>query len=122
MEAPVTRREMKEMFELFGSALLARIDEILAERLAKVDERFTKVDERFTKVDEQLAEQRALILTVESSLITRMDGMYDAFRGVPERVSAVEDEELPARVSKLEAVVFAPKCRASSRPRTRRTR
>jgi hypothetical protein len=92
MEAPITRRELHESLDTWAGAIRAEIREA------------------FTEL-------RALILTVEERLIHRMDSLLDPHRSIPERVGKLEEQELPARVRKLESKVFAPKRRASKRTR-----
>ncbi len=111
MDAPVTRRELYETLDIWGGALLARIDAMFEKKFEK------KFEEKF---EEKFSQLRALVLTLERSLIDRMDAIFDPHRGVPERVKALEEAELPARVSKLEARVFAPKRRASKTARRRK--
>ena len=118
MDAPVTRRELHETLDIWGGALIARIDAMVD---AKFDKKFEEKFEQ--KFSAKFNDLRALVLTLERSLIDRMEALLDPHRGVPERVKSLDEAELPARVSKLEARVFAPKRRASktTRRRTRRT-
>jgi hypothetical protein len=125
MDAPVTRRELRE--ELANYATRRELHEALDTWAgAIIDKITTQVTTQVTAqvtaqvtvaMDARFAEMRALIKTTETALIMRMDALLDPHHGVPERVSKLEAEELPARVRKLESKVFAPKRRTAKRAR-----
>lgn len=122
MTAPVTRGELHEALETWGGALEARINARNEPRFAAIDRRFEAIDARFAamqeRMDARFDELRALIMTTATMLIDRMNAMWDPVRDLPGRVAKIEDAQLPERVTKLEARVFA-KRRASKTTRRR---
>ena len=116
MNAPVTRQELRE--ELANYPTRQELRESLDDLAQRFDAKFAAMlaamDARFA---EMRADMHALIKTTETVLIMRIDASLDPHRGVPERVTKLESEELPSRVRKLESKVFAPKGRTAKRAR-----
>lgn len=101
MEAPVTRRELYEALDIWLGAIMSRMDVSLDARFAAFD---AKLD---VKLDTKLGEQVAII---QADLARHVKVMEENGR----RGLAVVDEQykdLPPRVTRLEAKVFAPKRR-----------
>jgi hypothetical protein len=97
MDAPVTRRELHEALELWGGAITAQLTAIIREMLEASEQR-----------------TKATIAATEQSLLAELKHQT---RGNTEdwsaKLTTVDDQykDLPARVTRLEAKVFAPKRR-----------
>lgn len=112
MDKPVTHRQMQDMFANFLDAIMARIDERFTQQFALQDAR---IDARFNKA---FAEQEARIVqrfAVTEARLTRelreQLGAIDQDHLDDLRKSDDKYKDLPERVTKLEAVVYAPKRR-----------
>jgi len=103
MTVPVTRGEMHKALETWAGAILAQFKNLI------------------TRQDVLRADMLALVKASERHVLDQMKAMFDPHRSIPDRINTLERAELPERVGKLEAKVFAPRRRASKTGR-RRTR
>ena len=118
MDAPLTRREMYEAFDLWGGALSAQIAQLGAQ-LAQLSAQFAQMGAQLAQVPAQM---KVLIEDSEARVMTEMRlqnrGSEDE---LATRLVAVDDQykDLPKRVRKLEAKVFPPKRGAATARRRR---
>lgn len=100
MDKPITRRELQEV-----------LGEAFANFLKMLDMRFVAVDKRFADSE---ATNRRLMLDIEKRFAadTRA-ALQEVTRYHRDELSTIDDKykDLPERVTKLEAKVFAPKRR-----------
>ena len=116
MDAPVTRREMYEALETWGGAFERRLLDAMKAMFDAIERRFTAFEQRFTAFDLRFdafekrmhGEIKQLTKGSEQELAARLVAVDEQYR------------DLPPRVSKLEAKVFAPKRRRSVKARRRR--
>ncbi len=114
MTVPVTRGELHEALDIWGGALTARIE-------AKFDAKLeAAVLDLGFRIESSAAETRAVMKTFQTAMITAVAALLDPYRALPARVETLEGANLPTRVHKLEAKVFAPKRRATKTTRRRR--
>jgi hypothetical protein len=108
MDAPVTRRELKEELEQF-ELRFARLEQRLEQR---IEQGFAKQDERF---------QHYVNVVVEN-MRSQFGVLDDKYSSLPPRTQALEDTvgELSPRVTTLERKVFAPRKRRAVKRVTRR--
>jgi hypothetical protein len=114
MDAPVTRREMHQALELWAGAIIEKVTASVTEKVtASVTENVV------AKMTEKMA---AMVAASERRLTAAMVAMEErlmaelgrATRASAEeltsRITVVDEQyrDLPARVSRLEAKVFAP--------------
>ena len=110
MSTPVTRGELHEALGLWAGNIEARADK----RFEAIDKRFEAIDKRLDDIaiqikasaEETLLRAREMMGGFVDDIIRRMEAMFDPHR------------DHPARIAKLEAVVFAPKTRRRSRKRS----
>jgi hypothetical protein len=126
MSAPVTRGELRaelaqletrfdEKLELWGGALLARMDQ----RFEVVDQRFAALEQRFEQRFERMAAwMTASMAASEQRLMAEMARHATAGQEYLSTQIAVVDQKyagLPARVDRLETKVFKPRASRSRR-------
>lgn len=120
MDKPVTKRELLEVLDLWGSAFEARID---AKTDAKLDKLEAKLEAKIdAKIDAKLAEQTKVLsaefarhadrILDETKKIVGV--LIEPLKDLPKRVEVLEakakqNEDLPERVAALEAKAFPPK-------------
>ena len=102
MDAPVTRREMHEALETWAGAIIARVTtEVITQTKALLNDVETRL----------MSELRQVVRGSEDELATRLVAIDQQYT------------DMPARVTKLEAKVFAPakrKARPVAQPKRKR--
>jgi hypothetical protein len=108
MDAPVTRRELREELASFKQAFEERIDAIIDAKLEQ-------------KLEQKLAHFANVILEAVRAQIAALDDKYGS---LPLRIATFETQygDLPARVATLERKVFAPGPGAAAKRRAPRRR
>jgi hypothetical protein len=102
MDAPVTRRELHEALEIWGGALEQRIEQRIVIAV------------------------KALLETQEARLLEELRAQArGSVDRLSDRIGAIDDkyQDLPPRVARLEAKVFAPtrrKLRPAAQPKRKR--
>jgi hypothetical protein len=105
MDEPVTRRELHEALDIWAGAIMSQMSAQLAAQTAHLTAEIAASEQRYR--DELARHVRAS----EKNMRTWIAGLDDKYR------------DLPARVSKLEVKVFAPRRkRASAKARRRVTK
>lgn len=99
----VTRTELQTELETFGEKLEARLEARLE---AKFDAKLEKIRREIVlDIGEEMARQ---IRAGQEETRAWLRTLDDQYRDLPKRVTTIEASELPSRVEKLEAAVFAP--------------
>jgi hypothetical protein len=108
---------MKKDLEIWGGALLARIDERIDQRFAEQDKR---IDQRFDELAKRFDEMLAVVRKTLSDELRRHANANA--EDLATRFTVLDDKyrDLPARVTRLETKAFKP--RAAKRPATARRR
>lgn len=101
MSEPVTRQELHDSLEIWGGQLRAELRDEIATQGAQLRAEFRA---EFAEVRADFARWATTIL---ETLRAEIRAVFEPHDDVPERVTKLE--ELPARVERLEARVFAPK-------------
>jgi len=107
MDAPVTRRELRDELRQFKSELKTELKTELSELKSELKSELTA---SITKsvvlaVGEEMARQ---IRAGQEETRAWLRTLDDQYRDLPKRVTTIEASELPSRVAKLEAAVFSP--------------
>lgn len=100
MDAPVTRREMHEALEIWAGAIIEKVTESV---MARVTALFEERDARLTA---ELTHQIKASADDTHRYIAALDDTY---------------RDLPARVTRLENKVFAPKRKRATAARRKRS-
>ena len=87
MDAPVTRRELREeLDQRFGE-----LHKFLAALISKLDARFEAIDARFEETETRMsAEMARHARAIEESVRTQIVALDDKYKDLPARVSALE--------------------------------
>src|SRR4051794_11196939 len=111
---------MKKDLEIWGGALLARIDERIDQRFAEQDKRFAEQDKRFDELAKRFDEMLAVVRKTLSE--ERRRHANANAEDLATRFTVLDEKyrDLPARVTRLETKAF--KSRAAKRPATARRR
>ncbi len=121
MEAPVTRRELREEFAKFEERFERKLDEKLDEKL---EQKFTREFTVFRReIDDKLAEvNRTLSVELARHVNAVAELLRTEIRALGENKPTLTEvlETLPRRVEKLEERVFAPPKRRTPTRATRR--
>jgi hypothetical protein len=94
MDAPVTRREMHEALETWGGAIIERLTSSLTRLIVASEQRMT-----------------AAMVAMEGRLMNELGRATRASEAeLTTRIKVVDEQytDLPGRVTRLEAKVFAP--------------
>lgn len=117
MSAPITRGELHEALETWAGAIIAKLTADLTAKFTvaiteAIEANNVKLTAKFTEAI-AASEQRMIhrmdveiarhTKTSADDVVSRIAALFDPFR------------DLPARVSRLEAVVFAPKPKRKAR-------
>jgi hypothetical protein len=121
MDAPVTRREMHQALELWAGAIIEKVTASVTENVTasvteKVTEKLTAMvaaSERRLTAMVAASERRlsAAMVAMEERLMTELGRATRASaEELASRITVVDEQyrDLPTRVSRLEAKVFAP--------------
>jgi hypothetical protein len=106
MDAPVTRRELHEALEIWGGALEQRLEQRIEQRI--------------------IIAVKALLEAQEARLVEELRAQArGSVDRLSDRIGAIDDkyQDLPPRVARLEAKVFAPtrrKLRPAAQPKRKR--
>lgn len=104
MDAPVTRREMHEALEIWAGAIIEKVTASVTESvMARVNALFEERDARLTA---ELTHQIRASAADTHRYIAALDDKY---------------RDLPARVTRLETKVFAPKRKRATAARRKRS-
>ncbi|NVB78307.1 MAG: hypothetical protein HOV81_07930 [Kofleriaceae bacterium] len=114
MDEPVTRRELHEALDIWAGAIMSQMNAQLAAQTAQLTAHLTAhltevIDVRCAAAEQRLATDLARhVQAADERMRAFLAGFEDKYR------------DLPPRVTKLEAKVFAPKRRRAPKAPRRR--
>jgi chaperonin cofactor prefoldin len=111
MDAPVTRRELREELQQLEERLEQKLDQ--------------KLDQKLEKLRVQLGDElKAHANAIHESTRAQLAAIDEKYSAIPARVTKLEEccEDLKPRIATLERKVFAPRKRRKSVPRAIRRR
>ena len=108
MDAPITRRELKEELTALEERLETRLEQKLEQKLAWVKAEFARMDARFEDVLAEFRRHTSALLERTQDYINVLD---DKYKALPGRVERLDDtvHSLAERVQRLEDAVPKPK-------------
>ena len=120
MEAPITRRELREELAEFEERFERKLDEKLEQKLDEKLEQ--KLEHKFVEFEQRIVQRLSMELAQHVNAVSEQLRTEIRALGEPNKASIPEElKTLPRRVEKLEERVFAPpKRRTPTRAARRR--